>query len=240
MDEFTLRGKSVPEHLRLLAGNGNPEFVAALNPGVTHILGCRLPDLRKLAKDIAKSEERMLYLETAGTFFMEERMLYGLVLGYIPLQIPFKTYLVNYVDTFVSRINCWAVCDSFKFAGSQEYLDTNKEELWDYLLEKSQSADEYTVRFGVVMSMRYFMDITCLDDLFHLYESIRHPGYYVKMAVAWALSECFVNYPGRTKMFLRDSRLDIFTFNKTLQKITESRRVAPGIKTEIRKLKQKR
>lgn len=237
MDEFTLRGKSVPELLQLIAKDGNPAFVTMLNPGVEHILGCRTPDLRKLAKEIARSEDRMLYLETAGSFFMEERLLYGLVLGYIPLLIPFKDYLAKYVDNFVKRINCWTVCDSFKFAGNLESFDKYKEELWNYLLLKLRSEDEYTLRFGIVMSMRYFIEPEYLDRLFHIYANIRHPGYYVEMAVAWALSECFVKYPERTMAYLKNRELGSSTFNKTLQKIMESKRVDGAVKLEIRKLK---
>lgn len=240
MTEFTLRGKTVPELLRQLAENGNPEFTASLNPGVEHVLGCRLPDLRKLAREIVKSNDWELYLKTSGTFYMEERLLYGLVLGYIPLCMPFSVYLADYVDSFVERINCWTVCDAFTFAGGAGKLEPCKDELWNYLQGKLQSDKEYTLRFGVVMLMRYFTDDAHLERLFHLYGQISSRAYYVQMAVAWALSECFVRYPERTMAFLKQCRLDTSTFNKTLQKITESLRVDPAVKSEIREFKRLR
>ena len=83
MEEYRLDGKTVKEHLLHLSEYGNKPFTKGLHPGVEHILGIRIPDLRKLAARIAKREDWRDYLETAGTFYMEERMLQGMVLGYI-------------------------------------------------------------------------------------------------------------------------------------------------------------
>ena len=63
--------------------------------------------------------------------------------------------------------------------------------------------------------------------------------YYVKMAVAWAVSVFFVHSPEKTWQYLKDNRLDDFTFNKSLQKITESYRVTPQDKAKIRAMKRK-
>ena len=42
-----------------------------------------------------------------------------------------------------------------------------------------------------------------------------------------------------TLAYLRDSRLDDWTYNKALQKITESYRVSPEGKAQIRAMKRK-
>ena len=68
---------------------------------------------------------------------------------------------------------------------------------------------------------------------------IDHEGYYVKMAVAWALSVCYVKFPKETMLLLKENRLDDFTYNKALQKITESFRVSPEDKDIIRDMKRK-
>ena len=94
------------------------------------------------------------------------------------------------------------------------------------------------MRFGVVMSMSYFVDEAHLEELLACYDSIRHEGYYVKMAVAWALSVCFVKFPERTMEYLKNNSLDTFTYNKTLQKIVESFRVDKDTKTLIRSMKR--
>lgn len=72
------------------------------------------------------------------------------------------------------------------------------------------------------------------------YDHIRHEGYYVKMAVAWALSVCFVKYPDRTLDYLKNSSLDDDTYNKALQKIVESYRVPADLKAVVRSMKRRR
>ena len=93
MEEYRLDGKTVKEHLLHLSEYGNKPFTKGLHPGVEHILGIRIPDLRKLAARIAKKEDWKDYLETAGTFYMEERMLQGMVLGYIHPDEKLEYYL---------------------------------------------------------------------------------------------------------------------------------------------------
>lgn len=42
------------------------------------------------------------------------------------------------------------------------------------------------------MLMNYYNDDTYIDNTLKELNNVRHEGYYVKMAVAWALSLCFV------------------------------------------------
>ena len=58
------------------------------------------------------------------------------------------------------------------------------------------------------------------------------------MAVAWAVSVCFVKFPERTMRYLAVSRLDDDTYNKALRKIVESNRVTSGAKDAVRKMKR--
>ena len=59
------------------------------------------------------------------------------------------------------------------------------------------------------------------------------------MGAAWALSIYFVHFPEQVMEYLRDSRLDDWTYNKALQKITESFRVDREIKARIRSMRRK-
>ena len=97
---------------------------------------------------------------------------------------------------------------------------------------------EYEIRFGVVMSMQLFIDDEHIGQLLEEYDAIRHDGYYVKMAVAWALSVCFVKFPEITMQYLKQNTLDDFTYNKTLQKIIESYRVDAETKKLIKQMKR--
>jgi 3-methyladenine DNA glycosylase AlkD len=72
-----------------------------------------------------------------------------------------------------------------------------------------------------------------------LLDQIKHEAYYVKMAVAWAISIAYVKQPEVTMPYLKHNTLDDFTYNKALQKITESYRVTPEDKQMIRGMKRK-
>ena len=234
---FLLQGKPVREHLLALSVNSNKAFAEKLNPGVDNVLGLRLPDMRKLAVQIAKSDWKA-YLATAPSFYMEERMLQGLVLGYVKPDDDIESYL-SYVTRFVKIINSWSVCDSFKFAGTGKYLSVHSDRIWEYLKSFILSEKEYEIRFGVVMTMKYFIDESHIDELFGFYDNITHDAYYVKMAVAWAISFCFVAYPEKTMEYLMRAKLDDFTYNKAIQKTIESYRVDETIKAELRSMKRK-
>lgn len=234
---FLLQGKPVREHLLALSVNSNKAFAEKLNPGVDNVLGLRLPDMRKLAVQIAKSDWKA-YLATAPSFYMEERMLQGLVLGYVKPDDDIESYL-SYVTRFVKIINSWSVCDSFKFAGTGKYLSVHSDRIWEYLKSFILSDKEYEIRFGVVMTMKYFIDESHIDELFGFYDNITHDAYYVKMAVAWAISFCFVAYPEKTMEYLKRAKLDDFTYNKAIQKTIESYRVDETMKVKLRSMRRK-
>lgn len=235
-EEYRLDGLTIKEHLLQLAERGNKKFTESLNPGVEHVLGIRVPDLRKLAARIAKDGWEA-YLDTADTYYMEERMLQGMVLGCIRPDADIEVYL-HRVTCFVWNINSWSVCDTFKFGGGKRFIEANKGRLWEYLKTWMRAEGEYEIRFGVVMAMQYFIDEEHIEELFSLYNAIRHEGYYVRMGVAWALSVCFVRFPERTLAYLKQNTLDNFTYNKALQKIIESYRVDTGTKDVIRAMKR--
>ena len=234
---FLLDGMTVEQHLLRLAEGGSKAFAEKLNPGVANVLGVRVPDLRKLAARIAR-DDWQAYLASAGTHYMEERMLHGLVLGCVRVD-DVERYLAL-VSAFVPRINSWSVCDVFDFRGKQRFVDAHRERVWQFLAGWMASGREYEVRFGVVMAMKYFIDAEGLPRVLAACDRCAaHEGYYVKMAVAWALSVCYVRFPAETLRYLRGNALDDFTYNRALQKIVESYRVPEADKALIRSMRRK-
>lgn len=235
-ETYRIAGKTIQEQLLLLAADGNKPFAESLHPGIDHVLGIRIPALRQLARQIAATDWQH-YLRTAGTHYMEERMLQGMVLGCIRMD-NVEDYLTR-VAQFVPIINSWSVCDTFDFCGKQRFVDKHKERVWQFLEGWMRSEKEYEVRFGVVMAMSHYIDEAYIDRVLAWMDRIDHEGYYVKMAVAWALSVCYIKFPQSTMQLLRHNRLDDFTYNKALQKITESYRVSREDKEKIRSMRRK-
>ena len=88
------------------------------------------------------------------------------------------------------------------------------------------------------MMLLHFVTEEYLERLFEVFNEIKVPAYYVKMAVAWAVSVCFVKFPEATMQFLKQNELDDETFNKSIQKIRESRQVSQEKKKAVSMLKR--
>ncbi|BFH14218.1 DNA alkylation repair protein [Paenibacillus melissococcoides] len=209
------------------------QFSASLIPNINNVVGVRLPELRKLARSIAKGDWRA-YLAQADSDYFEEVMLQGMVIGCAKADVE---EILRHVSAFVPKIDNWSVCDSF--CSGLKIASSHQERVWEFIQPYLESDKEYEIRFGVVMLLNYYVDEPYIHRVLERLDRIKHEGYYVKMAVAWAVSICFVKLPDITMDYLRGNSLDDFTYNKALQKITESYRVAPETKALIRSMKRK-
>ena len=109
-----------------------------------------------------------------------------------------------------------------------------------YLLKYLESNKEYEIRFAVVSFLDYFISEEYIREILKILGSIKHEGYYVKMAVAWAVSVCYVKFPERTWELLEGNELDDFTHQKSIQKIRESFRVSKEEKDRLLTLRRSR
>lgn len=209
------------------------QFSASLLPTITNILGVRIPALRIMAKQIVKDDWRM-YLQQADHEYFEEVMLQGMVIGYAQMDIEER---LQYITDFVPKIDNWSVCD--RFCGGLKFALAHQHQVWEFILPYLSSEHEYEVRFAVVMLLTYYVDEYYIQDVLSHVDRIQHEGYYVKMAVAWAISICYIHLPEPTMQYLQHNQLDRFTYNKALQKITESYRIDPETKHHIRRMRRK-
>ena len=208
------------------------EFQRRIIPG-EKIIGVRMQRLRQTAKQIAKGDWRR-FLDEAREDTMEEAMVEGFVTGYA--EMPYEESLQR-TAAFVPKIRSWAVCDSC--TSTLTFLKKNKERSFRFIERYFSAEGEFAVRFAVTASMDFFISEGYLGRLFSNYDGIKHDGYYAKMAVAWAISMCFLKFPERTLKYLHSSRLDDWTYNKALQKIIESRCVSNETRQSIRLMKRK-
>lgn len=221
------------KELERLAEKEYQQFSSALIPNAGNLIGVRLPQLRKMAKDITRREWRT-FIENEDTIYFEEVMLQGMVIGYARMN---QKELLGYMRLFIPRIKNWSVCDSF-CNGLKDTMKKNKEVVWEFIQPYLYSDREYEVRFGAVMLFHY-IDEEYIDRLLHYSDTFSHEGYYARMALAWMLSTCFIKFPKRTMLFLEKTSLNTWTYNKALQKITESLRVDKETKVTIKEMKRK-
>lgn len=205
------------------------QFNASLLPDIDNVIGVRVPDVRKLAKELAKTDGWQNYKDD---LYYEEIMIQGLVIGYAKLEAQER---LEYLRIFVPKINNWGVCDVV--CSNLKFVNKNKALVWDFLQPYLVSEKEFEIRFVVVMLLDYFIDDEYIDRVLKILDSISHEGYYAKMAVAWALSVCFVKQWDKTLEYFKHSNLPKWTFNKTVQKTCESFRVPDDRKKLLKKMR---
>lgn len=223
----------IKQQLKQLREPEYQAFTSKLLPGVEHILGVRLPELRKLAKKLAKDNWKE-YLEEASDDSMEEIMLQGMTLGYARGEVQEKELFLR---KFIPKIDNWSVCDSC--CATIKLAKEEPEEMWNFLQEYLQSEQEFEVRFALVQLLDYYVNSTYIGKVLQQIDRIQNKAYYVQMAQAWAVSICYRDFPKETEPFLKQNHLDDFTHNKALQKIVESLKVSKEEKEYIRSLKRK-
>ncbi|SHK49437.1 3-methyladenine DNA glycosylase AlkD [Hathewaya proteolytica DSM 3090] len=224
--------KTVREQLVELAEEDYKIFSSRLLPNINNILGVCLPALRKIAKQIAAKDWRS-YLKGASSEYFEEIMLQGMVIGYVKAEIE---EIFSYVEDFVPKIDNWSVCDSF--CVGLKITNQYKERVWEFLKPYYSSENEFEIRFCVVMLINYYIDEEYINQIFDIFNNIKSEGYYAKMGIAWAVSICYIKLPIATTIFLKKNNLDDYTYNKALQKITESKKVNKETKAVIRSMKR--
>lgn len=217
-----------------LADDKYKEFHSGLCPNTNNIVGVRVPILRNYAKEIAKGDFRK-YLKEAQEEYYEEIMLQGMVIGLAKMHCAER---LDYISKFVPKIDNWAVCDVT--CAGLKFTKKNLDAVWDFIQIYFHSNKEFELRFGIVMLLDFYITDEYIDKVIQILDSIKHEGYYVKMAIAWTISVAYVKFPNKIMNYLKDNTLDDFTYNKALQKIIESYRVTEEDKKSIRKMKRKR
>ncbi|MEZ4358411.1 MAG: DNA alkylation repair protein [Eubacteriales bacterium] len=231
--EFTLvQYQNLLLKLSSLSDDKYKKFTEKLIPSPVKIYGVSLPKLRLIAKEIIKSDWRG-FLAVVSDDSHEELLLQGIVISYAKTDIDER---LKYTLGFVNKINNWAVCDTF--CSSFKPSENEKQKVFNFICGYLPSKEEFELRFFIVMLISSFIDEEHIDFILKTLNNIKHEGYYVKMAVAWALSICFVKFRGKTLSLLENNELDDFTHNKTIQKTCESFRVSSEDKEMIKRLKR--
>lgn len=199
-----------------------------------NLIGVRTPELKKIAKKIARSNYIKFFSENKHNLY-EETLVHGLVLGY--LKLDFNS-LKPYINGFLPYINNWAICD-MTAANLNIYKKNKTKDICFNEIKKYISDSNYWInRFGYVLLLDYFIEEKYINEIFELCNNYKDE-YYVKMSIAWLISMCYIKFKGRTLTFLKSCKLDDWTYNKSIQKIIESNRIDNSEKTMLKGMKRK-
>lgn len=228
--------QKIKEELKQLADETYREFHKGLCPGTENILGIRVPVLRNYAKKLSKEYDIRELLNYIDNEYYEEIMLQGMLIGLEKDKDKDIKNILKDIEEFVPKIGNWAVCDTF--CAGLKITKKNLDKMWKFLQKYLVSDKEFEIRFGVVMILDYYITEEYLEKNFAIFDQIESDKYYVQMAVAWAISICFIKYYDKTREYLKQAKLDKFTYNKALQKAIESYRISDEQKIELRKMKK--
>lgn len=204
-------------------------LMPTINPEV--IIGVRTPLLRKLAKQLRESTEVELFINHLPHHYYEENNLHGFLIE----SIKDFDACIFALNKFLPYVDNWATCDMM----SPKALKKDLPKLYEQVKVWIASGETYTIRFGVNMLMKYFLDDVFTPEYPELVASIESEEYYVKMVIAWYFATALAKQYDAVLPYLTEQRLDVWTHNKTIQKAVESYRITKEQKEYLKTLKMK-
>lgn len=223
----------VKKDLKELSDKKYQEFHSKLCPGINNILGVRVPILRKYAREFLKNFKNMTYRDLDNEFY-EEIMLQGMLIG-----MESKNKVEENKEAlkwFIPKIDNWAVCDIC--ISGLKFIGKNPKDYWEFIKDYAMKKNEFEKRFAYVAMLDYYLNDDYIDEVLEILVNESSEDYYVYMAVAWALSVALVKYYDKTLGVMINSRLNVITYNKAIQKACESYRITKEQKEELKKLKK--
>ena len=210
------------EFLNILKNNSDIEykrFHQSLVKDLDKFYGCRIPFLKKVAKEISIGNYQE-FLKLNKLEYYEEKMIYGFIISSVKMDFNERLVLV---EQFIKYIDNWAICDSF--CANLKCFKNNRELGFKFINKLIKTNDVYSIRVGLVLLLDYYIEEDYLNKIFKICNNIKNKDYYVLMAISWLISICYIKYPKATLVYLKDNKLDNWTNNKAIQKIKESRRI---------------
>ena len=209
------------------------QFNASLIPNVNSelVIGVRTPELRKYASELARREDIGSFLSALPHEYFEENQLHAFI---IEKTKDYDKCLAQ-VEEFLPFIDNWATCDQC----APKVLLKNPERLIEAVRRWISSDKAYTVRYGIGMLMRAYLDDRFSPEYPKLVAAVESQEYYVNMMRAWYFATALAKQYEAVIGYFEEGRLDEWTNNKSIKKACESYRVSDERKAYLRKLKRK-
>lgn len=190
------------------------------------VIGVRVPELRKLAKELKGDFEEIFS-------FPDEYYEVTFLKLTIAALLPYEE-LTNVIEPCVAKMNNWATCDCF----APKCIRKHRAEFLPYLERFISSDDEFAQRFALVCLLQNYVDPAYYDVIERFISLADLNLYYVHMAAAWLLAELLVKDYEAGKEILLRLNLPKQTHNKAIQKARESFRLSQTQKDALIVLKK--
>ena len=223
----------IQKRLFALQDKGYREGSIKLNPSVDPdtIIGIRIPALRALAKELKGTDAAAAFIAALPHQYFEEYSLHTFLIGYIK---DFDEAIAQ-TERLLPWLNSWALTDSMRIKA----FDKDPARLLPTIDKWLDSGDTYTIRYGILCLMNYFLDARFDPCYLKKVAAVRSDEYYVNMMIAWYFATALAKQYEATLPYIENRRLDRWTHNKAIQKAIESYRVTDEHKTYLRTLRWK-
>ena len=204
------------------------DFTAKLTPTVPpeRIIGVRTPELRRYAVELSKTEDAAAFMAALPHLYQEENNLHAFLIE----RIADYDACVAALDAFLPYVDNWATCDSM----SPKCLKKQLPRLIGEIRRWMASDRVYTVRFGMGMLMRHFLDDAFDPAYLDWVAALRSEEYYINMMIAWFFATALAKQWDATLPFIVNCRLEPWVHNKAIQKAVESYRIPEDRKIWLR------
>ncbi len=225
--------KMVRDRLFTLQDTGYREFHSKLIPNVDKeaVIGVRTPALRKFAKEVAKTPMAAEFMKILPHRYYEENNLHGFLIE----EIREYERCIRSLDVFLPYVDNWATCDLM----APKILKKHLPELLEQIRVWIGSAHAYTVRFGIGMLMRFYLEEAFVLEYADMVAAVRSEEYYVNMMAAWYFATALAKQYEAVLPYIEEGRLPVWIHNKTIQKAVESSRIPKAHKEYLRSLRIK-
>lgn len=195
------------------------------------IIGVRTPQLRAMAKRLAGQPEGEKFLRDLPHYYFEENQLHAFLIG----EEKNFDVCVKQTEAFLPCVDNWATCDQL----SPKVFSGHRRELLACIRRWIGSDRVYTIRFGLGMLMRYFLDEDFQSSYLRLAAGVVSEEYYVNMMIAWYFATALARQYEAAIPFIEQGILPEWTHNKTIRKALESNRISSQKKEYLRTLQKK-
>ncbi len=204
------------------------DFHSSLMPTVDYekIIGVRVPDVRRLAKEILKEGKDEAFISDLPHTFYEENNLHAFIIA----EIRDFGLLIEELERFLPFDDNWATCDGLR----PKIFENNKDKLLPYIKKWMNSEHEFTVRFAVEMLMVHYLDDAFDIEYPLLVARLESDKYYINMMQAWYFATALSKKWDEIIPFIEENKLTPEVHNKTVRKAVESFRISPEQKAYLK------
>ena len=195
------------------------------------IIGVRTPQLRTMARELSRQPEGTAFLDLLPHRYYEENNLHAFLIE----RIRDYDRVIARLERFLPYVDNWATCDSMSPAIFKRHLPQLRDQCRRWL----DSDHTYTVRYGIGMLMRHFLDDAFSPEYLEWVAGVHSSEYYVNMMVAWYFATALAKQYDAALPYLTEYHLARWTHNKAIQKALESYRITPEQKQFLRGWKVK-